>query len=85
MTTQDQSNIHRALSNPDRIAIMEYLAAHGRASVADVAAAINRSQTHTTQHLIKMGKAGLIDRKQERQTVWNSIAGDVVWPIVVRK
>lgn len=84
MTNTESAAIFKALSNPDRVAIMDYLATQGEMSVHDVAEHIKRSQTHTTQHLIRMRKAGLINRRQDKQTVFNSIADGVVWPIVLR-
>jgi len=84
--------MHHALSNPDRIAIMDYLAAipsrqniSHSASVTEIAVAIKNSPTNTTKHLTKLAKAGLITRKQEKQTVWNTIAPGIVWPIVWRR
>lgn len=89
-----QADIHRALSNVDRIAIMDYLASRvdpkrstnalPQASVTEVAANVGCSATTATKHLTKLAKVGLIVRKQDKQTVWNSIAKGVVWPVVVR-
>lgn len=88
MTTKKHAveDIHRALSNPDRIAIMDYLAELGKpASVGQVAAGVNRSQTWTSKCLQILADVGLVDRRQEDQTVWNSVAGRAVWPLVIWK
>lgn len=77
-------NVHTALSNPDRIAIMDYLADAGESSVTEIAAGIKRSQVQTTQHLIKMRRAGMIVSRRDKQMVYNRIADGFAWPLVVR-
>jgi DNA-binding MarR family transcriptional regulator len=87
MTTEQQAEIHRCLSNPDRIAIMDYLAllAKPQASVSEIAIAIKNAPTNAVKHLAKLEKVGLITRRRDNQTVWNSIAAGVVWPLVIRR
>lgn len=81
----DQSAIHRVLSNPDKIAIMDFLATRRAkpASVTEIATAINVSQTWASKCLHSLQQVGLVERQREDQTVWNSIPARVVWPIVI--
>ena len=96
MTTEQQAEVHRVLSNPDRIAIMDYLAAipssksvRKEASVSEIAIAIKNAPTNAVKHLAKLEKVGLIVRRPEKtqlgQKVWNSIAPSIVWPLVIRR
>lgn len=89
MTTHQQADMHRVLSNPDRIAIMDYLAGRAaplpQANVNDIAIAIKNSPTNTVKHLNKLADAGLIMRKRDKHHVWNTIAPGIVWPIVWRR
>lgn len=85
----DPTAIYRALSNPDRIDILDYLArlppAGRAASVSQIADAVGRSQTWTSKCLRALAKVGLVDRRQEDQTVWNSLSARAVWPPVFWK
>jgi DNA-binding MarR family transcriptional regulator len=76
---------HYALTNPDRVRIMDYLAGTGRAIVGKIAGDLGIGQTTMSKHLIIMDRAGLIARQRDGGMVWNSIAPGVVWPVVVRR
>jgi DNA-binding IclR family transcriptional regulator len=80
----DQTAIHAILSNPDKYAIMDYLASAARpSSVTDVANGVGISQTWASKCLFDLARVGLVDRKREDQTVWNSLSPRAVWPIVI--
>lgn len=87
--TTDPTAIYRALSNSDRIDILDYLAgrppASRAASVSQVADAVGRSQTWTSKCLRELARVGLVDRRQEDQTVWNKLSDRAVWPPVFWK
>lgn len=82
------ANIYLTLANPDRIAIMDYLAkATGATSNRELSTVIDRSEGWTRKHLVMLQESGLITRtpdadKTETDTsVRNRIAKNIVWPV----
>lgn len=80
-------NLYLALSNPDRIAIMNHLAAHPVATNRDLSRIIHRTDSWTRMHLVMLEESGLITRTPDADkdaftsSVLNQIAPDIVWPI----
>lgn len=80
-------NLYLALSNPDRIAIMNHLATHPVATNRDLSRIIHRTDSWTRMHLVMLEESGLITRTPDADkdaftaSVLNQIAPDVVWPI----
>jgi len=60
-------DIFAALADPTRRAILERLAARGELSVGEVAAPFAISTPAITRHLQVLERAGLIERRIERQ------------------
>ncbi|MGG6496626.1 UNVERIFIED_CONTAM: metalloregulator ArsR/SmtB family transcription factor, partial [Bacteroidetes bacterium 56_B9] len=60
-------DIFGALADPTRRAIVERLAAEGELSVGEVAAPFAISTPAITRHLQVLERAGLIERRVERQ------------------
>jgi DNA-binding transcriptional ArsR family regulator len=59
--------VFSALSDPTRRAIVERLAAKGELRVGDIAAPFNISAPAISRHLQVLERAGLIERRIERQ------------------
>lgn len=78
MNHDDQAVIFRALANPDRVAIMDYVAAHQPVTVATLCKAIGCTQPTTSKHLVRMRGAGLI--KSDWQGI--SLTDRIRWPLV---
>lgn len=78
--------IFKALAHPDRLTIMHALASSGPFNVMQLANVSSTSQSQTSQHLIKLRNAGLIvQRRGDNNTIWNSVAPGVVWPLVIKE
>jgi len=82
------ANIYLTLANPDRIAIMDYLAkATGPTSNRELSTVIDRSEGWTRKHLVMLEQSGLItrtpdaDKTETDASVCNRIAKSIVWPI----
>lgn len=75
--------MHYALVNVNCIRIMDFLKANPGASVGDVVKAIGVKQGTISKYLATLDRAGLIQRSRDDQTVRNSIAPGVVWPVKV--
>lgn len=80
-------NLYLALTNPDRIAIMDHLATHPVATNRDLSRIIHRTDSWTRMHLVMLEESGLITRTPDADkdaftsSVLNQIAPDIVWPI----
>lgn len=76
--------VHLALGNPDRFRIVDLLAAEPSAlSVRDIARLVECSQSQTSQHLATLRAAGLVVSRRDKNTIWNTLAPNVIWPIEV--
>jgi DNA-binding transcriptional ArsR family regulator len=67
-TAPDHLNaMFAALADPTRRAIMERLAARGELAVGDIAEPFEISAPAISRHLLVLERAGLIERRTERQ------------------
>ena len=75
---------HHALSNADRVRIMDHLMAAGPATTGDIAKVIGCTPSTASKHLATLDRVGLIARRRETGgVVYNSIADGVAWPVKV--
>jgi DNA-binding transcriptional ArsR family regulator len=74
-------DVFAALSDPTRRAIVERLAASGELSVGDVAAPFAISRPAITRHLQVLERAGLIERRAERQWRFVRVRADALMPV----
>jgi len=70
-----------ALADPTRRAIIERLLAAGELSVGDVAAPFAISGPAITRHLQVLERAGLIERRIERQWRFVRVRADALTPV----
>jgi DNA-binding transcriptional ArsR family regulator len=70
-----------ALADPTRRAIVERLLAAGELSVGDVAARFDISSPALSRHLRELERAGLIERRVERQWRYVRVRPDALMPI----
>jgi DNA-binding transcriptional ArsR family regulator len=70
-----------ALADPTRRAIVERLLASGELSVGDVAAPFDVSTPAISRHLQVLERAGLIERRVERQWRYVRVRADALTPI----
>jgi DNA-binding transcriptional ArsR family regulator len=70
-----------ALADPTRRAIVERLLASGELSVGDVAAPFDISTPAISRHLQVLERAGLIERRVERQWRYVRVRADALVPI----
>jgi DNA-binding transcriptional ArsR family regulator len=75
------NDVFAALADPTRRAIVERLAASGELSVGDVAARFDISAPAITRHLHVLERAGLIERRSERQWRFVRVRADALAPI----
>ena len=73
--------IFAALADPTRRAIVERLLAAGELSVGDVAAPFAVSTQAISRHLQVLERAGLIERRIERQWRFVSVRADALAPV----
>jgi DNA-binding transcriptional ArsR family regulator len=73
--------VFAALSDPTRRAIVERLAAAGELSVGDVAKPFAISGPAITRHLKVLERAGLIERRVERQWRYVRVRSDALAPV----
>ena len=62
------------LSNPARLEILCHLSRHGELSVGEIGTRMDLSQSSLSQHLAKLRKARLVERRRDRQTQHYRIA-----------
>jgi DNA-binding transcriptional ArsR family regulator len=74
-------DVFAALADPTRRAIVERLAASGELSVGDVAAPFDISGPAVTRHLQVLERAGLIERRNERQWRFVRLRVDALAPV----
>jgi DNA-binding transcriptional ArsR family regulator len=74
-------DVFAALSDPTRRAIVERLAASGELSVGDVAAPFAISGPAITRHLQVLERAGLIERRIERQWRYVRLRAEALAPV----
>jgi DNA-binding transcriptional ArsR family regulator len=71
------ARIGKALSNPNRLEIIEFLA-QGERSVDALAQVASLSVANTSQHLQQLRQAGLVTLRKEGQRVYYRLSGDDV-------
>ena len=74
-------HVFAALADPTRRAIVERLLASGELSVGDVAKSFDVSAPAITRHLQVLERAGLIERRVERQWRYVRMRGDALAPV----
>ena len=74
-------SLFAALADPTRRAIIERLLATGELSVGDVAAPFAISGPAITRHLRVLERAGLIERRIERQWRFVRVRADALVPV----
>jgi DNA-binding transcriptional ArsR family regulator len=74
-------SLFAALADPTRRAIVERLLATGELSVGDVAAPFAISGPAITRHLQVLERAGLIERRIERQWRFVRVRADALVPV----
>jgi DNA-binding transcriptional ArsR family regulator len=74
-------DVFAALADPTRRAIVERLLAAGELSVGDVAAPFAISGPAITRHLQVLERAGLIERRVERQWRFVRVRADALTPV----
>jgi DNA-binding transcriptional ArsR family regulator len=79
--TPPLDDVFAALSDPTRRAIVERLLAAGELSVGEVAAPFAISGPAITRHLQVLERAGLIERRVERQWRFVRVRADALTPV----
>ena len=79
--TPPLDDVFAALADPTRRAIVERLLAAGELSVGDVAAPFAISGPAITRHLQVLERAGLIERRVERQWRFVRVRADALTPV----
>jgi DNA-binding transcriptional ArsR family regulator len=74
-------DLFAALADPTRRAIVERLLASGELSVGEVAAPFAISTPAISRHLQVLERAGLIERRVERQWRYVRVRGDALAPV----
>src|SRR4029077_605791 len=74
-------DVFAALADPTRRAIVERLVGSGELSVGDVAARFAISGPAITRHLQVLERAGLIERRAERQWRFVRVRADALTPV----
>jgi DNA-binding transcriptional ArsR family regulator len=76
-------HVFAALADPTRRAIIERLLASGELSVGDVAAPFKISTPAISRHLQVLERAGLIERRIERQWRFVRVRADALMPVEI--
>ena len=79
--TPQLDDVFAALADPTRRAIVERLLAAGELSVGEVAAPFAISGPAITRHLQVLQRAGLIERRVERQWRFVRVRADALTPV----
>lgn len=70
----------RVLGEPTRLRLLQSLVA-GERSVSDLAEQLDTTQPNVSKHLRVMQDAGLVARRQEKNTAFYSVADDSVFEL----
>jgi DNA-binding transcriptional ArsR family regulator len=81
MAAPQLDDVLAALADPTRRAIVERLLATGELSVGDIAAPFAISTPAISRHLQVLERAGLIERRIERQWRFVRIRNDALTPV----
>jgi DNA-binding transcriptional ArsR family regulator len=74
-------NVFAALADPTRRAIIERLLAAGELSVGEVAARFSISTPAISRHLQVLERAGIVERRVERQWRYVRLRSDALAPV----
>ncbi len=80
-STSPLDSVFAALADPTRRAIVERLLAQGEMPVGDIAAPMAISAPAVSRHLQVLEKAGLIERRVEKQWRFIRIRKDALAPV----
>lgn len=72
------AQLFRALSEPNRLRIVNLLHVEGEMSVGDIAEALGSSQANVSRHLRVMLDSGLVARRAEATSAYYRLAGPFV-------
>ncbi|MFT4926797.1 MAG: DNA-binding transcriptional ArsR family regulator [Phenylobacterium sp.] len=75
------ADLLKAMSNEHRLLILCHLGQQ-EMSVGQLNACINLSQSSLSQHLARLRKDGLVNTRRESQTIYYSIADEVVMKLI---
>ena len=79
MTTKDfqgHTELFKALSNCERLRILNILSTGGEIGVTDLAVQISLSQSATSQHLSRLKETNLVTFRRDSTSVYYSASGD---------
>lgn len=65
MTSQSMDSVFRALADPSRRQVIEFISERGRASATEIAAELPITRQAVTKHLSALSHAGLVDFERE--------------------
>ena len=72
------ARVAKALSNGNRLELLEFLA-QGERSVDALAAVSGLTVANTSQHLQQLRQSGLVSSRKEGQKVFYQLSGNVRW------
>lgn len=70
MSEKELEKVLKALANKRRIAILKFIKKSGRASVGEIASAIELSFKATSKHLIILSNTDILEKEQESLTMF---------------
>lgn len=73
-----QGRLFRALCDPARQQLVEYLTAHGRSDIATVAAAFPHDRSVISRHLAQLDEAGVVRRVKQGRHVFVEVDGPAI-------
>jgi DNA-binding transcriptional ArsR family regulator len=73
-----RGKLFRALCEPVRLELVEYLTAHGRSDIATVAAAFPHDRSVISRHLALLDEAGLVRREKQGRHVFVELDGPAI-------
>jgi DNA-binding transcriptional ArsR family regulator len=68
-------NLFRALCEPVRVALIEFLTVHGRSDIATVADAFPQDRSVISRHLASLCRAGVVGREKVGRHVFFAVDG----------
>jgi DNA-binding transcriptional ArsR family regulator len=71
-------NLFRALCEPVRVSLLEFLTAHGRSDIATVAEAFPQDRSVVSRHLASLCRAGVVRREKVGRHVYFAVDGPAV-------
>ncbi|MGH2488298.1 MAG: ArsR/SmtB family transcription factor [Candidatus Limnocylindria bacterium] len=74
--------VARALADPKRLCVLEYLADGGERSVGDLSRCVGCQVPNMSQHLAVLRAAGMVASRREGSTILYRIADDSVLDLV---